>query len=73
MTEQAEKRARKGEDNDSPSDGGTVLGPELPKGARIWRISAEARKLFNPDPENTALVPQGDTPDFIAKAGRIAG
>ena len=35
MSDQAEKRALKGEDNDFPSDARTVLGPELPEGASI--------------------------------------
>ena len=55
MTQQSQKRARKGEDNDLPSDDITVIKPEFPKGASIWWVSAEACKLFNSKPNETAL------------------
>ena len=29
--------------------------------------------VWNHSAQESALVPQGDTPDFIAKAGRISG
>ena len=68
MADQAEKRARKGEDNDFPSDARTVLGPELPEGAKIWLISAEARKLFNTDPDDTAIEALQNRPEVLKRA-----
>ena len=55
MTEQAEKRARRRDDADFPSDTRTILGPEFPEDSIIWWISLEARNLFNTDSDETDI------------------